>query len=90
MHSVDIDRFQGERIITELPVYPAKFVKETEQSHKRRVSRGRRYLSLVKGGFSHCIYDGMLSVGEHDPYESQNHAYVSPQKTSWIYTANVV
>ncbi|KAI0436533.1 hypothetical protein F4803DRAFT_556923 [Xylaria telfairii] len=72
-HSVTIERFHGEKSILQLPVYPEQFLENWEDLRSQRVQRGRKYIELIKNGYSHRNYKGDISINDKNPYNKQNH-----------------
>ncbi|KAI1742689.1 hypothetical protein F4680DRAFT_24010 [Xylaria scruposa] len=71
LHHVVINRYPGEKPISELPVQPDRFVDPDGSKHREIVTRGRKYLDLFKQDFSHALYDGYLSR-DNNPYHDRN------------------
>ena len=62
-----IPRFVGERPITDLPVYPELFAPDWKPKRDFRIARGKKYLAILKGGFAHRHYRGLLSADCEEP-----------------------
>lgn len=76
-HKVQIDRFEEEKSIRDLPVYPEEFALDRKKERADRVASGRRYLELVRNQFALCKYDGMFSTHDSNPFRTQDHRAVS-------------
>jgi hypothetical protein len=75
-HSVQIDRFDGERSIMDLPVYPERFDLMQEDKRANRIARGQKYLDLIRHGFAYQNYNGFLSRNATNPNLKQDHRQV--------------
>lgn len=59
--------YEGERDVTSLPVYPIRFVKDSEQLMQRLRTRGKRFQSLVSQAHPTMSYVGWTLI--QDPSE---------------------
>lgn len=76
-HTVVVDRYNGERAISDLPIYPEAYAKDRTLRRKHRISRGEKFLDLAKQGSTYRNYTGSLSQNLIDPYLKQDHRPVS-------------
>lgn len=84
MHSVEISRFEGEKPIEELEVYPREYAKNCDKKRQKKEERGRQYLRLVEKYFSICDYDGELSYGDPLAIQKRNLKKVCPSVISTV------
>ena len=73
--TIIIPRFDGERRVLDLPLYPERSVLDWEAEHQVRAARGNKYLGLLKDRFAHRLYDGFLSTNFENPYARESSRY---------------
>ncbi|KAI1388101.1 uncharacterized protein F4822DRAFT_302239 [Hypoxylon trugodes] len=72
-----INRFYGEKLISDLIVFPIKSTPSYETLKGQLIERGKRYYSLICSEQSHMRYDGMV-VGEN-PHHYEGEIIVDHQ-----------
>lgn len=64
----DISRFEGQKDITSLPVYPLSLIKNKTTARQMLIERGERFLKVIQVGHMH--YSG-LTLESRDEVDSQ-------------------
>lgn len=67
---LDIPQFEGNKPITNLPHYPLRFLKDSDDTKKRLTERGRRVLDYQ--GLTYCLYTGIGIYREEKRLEKHN------------------
>ncbi|KAI1408648.1 hypothetical protein F5Y13DRAFT_182548 [Hypoxylon sp. FL1857] len=76
-HSVSINRFYGEKAISELPAFPTKFAQNPEVLRDELIERGKRYHAIICDEQSHMRYNGLVIAEK--PYHYQGEIIVDHQ-----------
>jgi hypothetical protein len=61
-HKVTIERFQGEKAITQLPVCPMRYLPGNSELKEKLTEKGKAYRKYIEQGYSHYKYDGSISI----------------------------
>ncbi|KAK3934150.1 hypothetical protein QBC46DRAFT_428932 [Diplogelasinospora grovesii] len=70
-HTVYVDRFHGERAITDLPVFPTKFAPSQEALRAQLIECGKRYYRIISDGQSHMRYNGSVIAKKEYHYQGE-------------------
>lgn len=73
-HTVTIQRFEGERKVRDLGLYPEVYANNYEQKRAHRVARGKKYFEYLSSPVPCLRYEGYLSdkATEAPDIESQS------------------
>lgn len=66
-HNFQIDRYHGEKRISELPVFPISFMGDNDALKKQLIARGERYYHIICDEKRHMRYDG-LTISDKRSY----------------------
>lgn len=61
-----IDEFQGEKEISELPIFPIEFMNDDGMLKDNLIDRGKQYYKIICEDPSHMRYKGLAMAGNND------------------------
>ncbi|OTA96207.1 hypothetical protein M434DRAFT_141672 [Hypoxylon sp. CO27-5] len=76
-HNVSINRFYGEKSISDLPAFPTKFSRNPGALRDELIERGKRYHAIICDEQSHMRYNGFVIAEK--PYHYQGEIIVDHQ-----------